>query len=58
MTKLSTRDAILAQIEKIGQAAIELDKTRSQSALGAYQSAKDLLLDAIEAVRIGAPLAE
>jgi hypothetical protein len=58
MTKLSNRDAVLALLAKVEQAVVDLDKTRTQSALESYQSAKDLLLDAFEAVRYGNPVTE
>lgn len=53
MSHISNRDAILALLAEVESTVVELDRTRSQSALGAYQSAKDLLLTAIETVRLG-----
>lgn len=58
MSQLSNRDAILAILADVERAVVVLDKTRTQNALGAYQSAKECLLEAIEAVHLGMRIAE
>lgn len=58
MSNLSLRDTMRALLEDVERTVIELDKTRTQTALESYQSAKDLLLDAVETVRSGGRVAE
>jgi len=58
MSQLSNRDAVIALLARVEDAVINLDQTRTQTALGAYQSAKELLLDAIETVMVGGRIAE
>jgi hypothetical protein len=58
MNELSNRDAILKLLGKVEKTVIELDRTRTQSDLESYSSAKELLLDAIETVRVGGAIAE
>jgi hypothetical protein len=58
MSNLSIRDTVLALLADVERTVIELDKTRTQTALESYQSAKELLLDAVETVRAGGRIAE